>query len=68
MGHVPTMLGQSQTDNCGLEVFIKTEESHSLQIQGQKKPMTATDVTGFDAIFLHWIFRYFLQILGGSSY
>ena len=33
-----------------------------------EKTMTATDVTGFDAIFLHWIFRCFLQILGGSSY
>ena len=33
-----------------------------------EKTMTATDVTGFDAIFLHWMFRCFLQILGGSSY
>ena len=29
--------------------------------------MTATDATGFDAIFSTGFFRYFLQILGGSS-
>ena len=30
--------------------------------------MTAPDVTGIWRDFLHWIFLYFLQILGGSSY
>ena len=33
-----------------------------------EKTMTATDVTGFDAIFSTGFCRYFLQILGGLSY
>ena len=33
-----------------------------------EKTMTATDVTGFDAIFSTGFFRYFLQILRGLSY
>ena len=38
------------------------------QKAGPKKTMTATDVTGFDAIFSTGFFCYFLKILGGSSY
>ena len=46
----------------------KTTEKIPSFVFRAEKTMTATDVTGFDAIFFTGFFRYFLQILGGSSY